>query len=203
MGIQQITHKGIQYEVNYDNDFIELVVQETKTFFEARLLAQLQERVRSFESVVDIGANVGNHSYFFSKVCGAKTIIAFEPNQANYDIYKRNNPEATIHLMALSNYKGKANFVNHSPSNSGTGRLSDGDGDVTVSTLDDFKLTNVTFMKIDVEGEEVKVLQGALNTIKTHQPDIMVEVHRGVAIEDIMQYVPNYKIEAKGLGDNR
>jgi hypothetical protein len=48
--------------------------------------------------------------------------------------------------------------------------------EVQVKPLDDFALSDVTFIKIDVEGHEVEVLIGASETIKKWRPYVLVEV---------------------------
>jgi hypothetical protein len=45
-----------------------------------------------------------------------------------------------------------------------------------MKTLDSFNLTNVGFVKIDVEGHEVAVLEGGLNTLKREMPNLMIEI---------------------------
>ena len=42
--------------------------------------------------------------------------------------------------------------------------------------IDDLNYKNVSFMKIDVEGAELLVLKGAINTIKNSRPIIMIEI---------------------------
>jgi hypothetical protein len=45
-----------------------------------------------------------------------------------------------------------------------------------MKTLDSFKLTNVGFVKIDVEGHEEAVLHGGLETLKREKPNLMIEI---------------------------
>jgi FkbM family methyltransferase len=47
---------------------------------------------------------------------------------------------------------------------------------VSMKTLDSFDLTNVGFVKIDVEGHEEAVLHGGLNTLKREMPNMMIEI---------------------------
>lgn len=46
----------------------------------------------------------------------------------------------------------------------------------TVVPLDSYGLTNVDFIKLDVEGHELKVLKGAENTLKENRPLVMIEI---------------------------
>ena len=51
--------------------------------------------------------------------------------------------------------------------------------DVPVYTLDSFEFDGVDFVKVDVEGYELKVLQGALKTIDKYKPMIVIEQNGG------------------------
>lgn len=46
-------------------------------------------------------------------------------------------------------------------------------------TLDEFNFVNVDYIKIDVDGYEEKVLQGAVNTIMKYKPVIVLEAENG------------------------
>jgi hypothetical protein len=47
---------------------------------------------------------------------------------------------------------------------------------VEVRPIDEFAVTDLDFMKVDVEGHEVEVLQGALETIKQCRPALFIEI---------------------------
>lgn len=59
-------------------------------------------------------------------------------------------------------------------------------------TLDEFQLTDISYIKIDVEGYERKVLKGALETIKKYKPILVIEQN------DITLYGEN-KLAAKNF----
>jgi len=77
-----------------------------------------------------------------------------------------------------------------------------GDTSVKVTTVDKFveanKLTRVDFIKMDVEGHELKVLAGARETIKTFKPSLALSAyHRGDDLIELLKFPlelnPNYK----------
>ena len=79
---------------------------------------------------------------------------------------------------------------------SGSARLNKGEHSdiVTIESeiiIDDLNYKNVSFMKIDVEGAELFVLKGAINTIINSRPIIMIE------IED--RWIENYDIKRKDI----
>ena len=49
---------------------------------------------------------------------------------------------------------------------------------VRVKTLDDLNISNIGFVKIDVEGFEMQVLEGGARTIRENMPNMMVEIER-------------------------
>ena len=60
------------------------------------------------------------------------------------------------------------------------GRIKDsGTVAVSLKTLDSFNLENVTFIKYDIEGYELKALKGSEQTIKKYNPVIVIEQNRG------------------------
>lgn len=87
----------------------------------------------------------------------------------------------------LYNQKGELRFC----SNGTAGTIKD-DGDVVVPVIDIDTLVNgnpVTFIKMDIEGSELKALQGAEQTIKMYKPTLAICVYHKK--EDIIE-IPNY-----------
>jgi len=80
---------------------------------------------------------------------------------------------------------------------------------VQQKTLDSFVFEDVDYIKIDVEGHELKVLQGATNTIKTYNPLIVVEENGSAVLwkkgkpNEAIDYLSslNYKIVDKWQND--
>ena len=134
-------------------------------------------------TVLDIGANIGNHSLYFAKECKADKVIAFEPVKRTFEILQKN-----IEINGL-----EANIV---PYNCGIGeadmcaftngynmeniggtslRVAD-DGDIIIHAIDGFNFDDdIALIKIDVEGFEEKAIKGALKTITKNYPVIMLE----------------------------
>lgn len=187
-----ISYDGKPYSVYYHEDLIRRIAAQNNTFFEDWLLTELKNRVESFDFTIDIGANVGNHAVFFKKVCEAKRLVAFEPISENYKLLELNCLECELYNLALSNHNGTA-FMSMRDSltnNSGTPSMSNSGIEVTVKTLDDYAFSNVTFIKIDVEGHELSVIDGAINTINQSKPDLLVEIHTGVSEIDVLNRLP-------------
>jgi len=117
--------------------------------------------------------------------------------QHNSQLQFHDKTTINLHNVALSDKIGKmgfcadgtgsSNIISDSFMNTVKGRFACAmprkkDGAATnilpvdVKTMDSFGLTNVSCIKIDVEGHEVSVIKGALNTIKTFRPAVVVEI---------------------------
>jgi FkbM family methyltransferase len=154
------------------------------------------ELVKHCNLFVDIGANTGYYSLLASKVNEDIIVYAFEPAIGpNY--YLKENIRLNIpskisdHCIALSSKIGNVQFYNVKNLKytylkynlSGTSSLlPDTDKQsyqVETTTLDNFaakQLARVDIIKIDTEGTEDIILEGAINTIRKYQPVIICEL---------------------------
>lgn len=166
------------------DDHIARTIQQTGTFYEAELLADVRSRLFFAECAVDVGAHVGNHTLYFANVLGLRT-IAFEPNPASYRLLEdnvRNNGLAEIcrtRPAAVGATGGHVRTVAPSDHNTGMATVEpDPSGAVTMVTLDDELLAEprVDVIKIDVEGWELDVLRGGERVLREHRPILYVEI---------------------------
>lgn len=129
--------------------------------------------------VVDIGAFEGLMTLGFARK-GASRIWAFEPARRNRKVLTRNIAanrlqNVTVFDVALADAPGESTLSYDSvrPSKASLGP---GTERVRVATLDEFSL-DPDLIKIDVEGFELPVLQGAVETLRRHRPKIVLELH--------------------------
>lgn len=187
-----LNYDSISYSLYCHNDLIKNIILKTGTYFEEWLLTPLKEKVDSFDFVIDIGSNIGNHSHFFKNICNAKHVICFEPLPENFELLEKNCPTCTLYKKGISSYNGTG-YLTHSDgvnNNSGTAKMGNSGLEIEVNTLDNFDFENVTFIKIDVEGHELEVLKGSINTIKKYKPNILVETHSGISPENVAELLP-------------
>ncbi|MDF1644353.1 MAG: FkbM family methyltransferase [Pseudomonadales bacterium] len=135
-------------------------------------------------NAIDGGAHKGIYSYYLSKLC--QNVEAFEPNPTMYNYLKAAVPKnVNTYEVALSDKPGPATF--HLPTSPGRfhhtqGSLMDVSGDtgaatidVEVKTLDSYQLSNIGFLKLDLEGYELPALKGAANLIERDRPVVLAE----------------------------
>lgn len=174
-----------------------------REWWEIFMLSYFKKYYRPNSNVIDIGGNVGTHTLLLSEVISPKSrIYVFEPVYA--DIIKMNVDEnhlqdrVVIYNVGLGD-KNETIQVPIYPRNClrNFGRLSLIDpktekslytspitlekcktkiSPIKVVTLDSKKLTNISIIKIDVEGMELQVLEGAIETITREKPVIFIEI---------------------------
>ena len=127
--------------------------------------------------VVDAGAHIGT----FSIPMGlrGRKVIAFEPSPAAFDFLQRNVALNTVPVDARNKGLGAkhstAGLREGERGNAGSRSLIEGAGAIPVARLDD-EVEHADAIKIDVEGMELNVLQGAQRLIETSKPVILFEV---------------------------
>jgi FkbM family methyltransferase len=135
---------------------------------------------------IDIGANMGTYCYYMAKY--SKSVIAFEPNKDLWTHLRRVlGTHVQLEAAALSRNSATATLRvdNH---NTGVATIEDkndlscvADRSVVASrtvetkTLDSFQFSNISMIKIDVEGHEEAVIEGAQETIKRNRPAFIIE----------------------------
>ena len=152
-------------------------------------------------AVLDVGANIGNHSVFFSKIFSK--VYAFEPNPQAFYLLQYNSAGSNIAPLnyGLSSENSTVAF-SINPMNIGASRIVDecsNDGPqgaksigIKSRRLDDdlqFKNQKVSLIKIDVEGHELQVLEGAAKLIGAEQPIIVFEQSRDAICEGTSEVI--------------
>ena len=168
-----------------DPESLEVVIE--KDFYKPELLA-MERLVKKGDTVIDIGANIGLFTVFLSKLVGPKGhLYAFEPILDTYWRMRENLAlnrcdNAAAYQQALSNKNGTAT-MNVFPEGYGAWNtfgtpkfgeiIAVSKESVPLIKLDSFakreNLKKVDFLKIDVEGYEYDVLQGARDMLANNR----------------------------------
>lgn len=200
-GVLRVRYGDVQFRMaTNETSFVtkQLFWKGAGNFEYTPIFARLIMQCRSF---IDIGANTGYYSLMAAKANPSIIVHAFEPAagpfhflQENVRINRLERP-VSIHQVALSNKKGEVEFFEilnpagtfarhnlsgvgglkktHETQENSTRKM------VRAETLDAFgkelKLTSFDLIKIDTEGTENLVLEGAAATIKEHKPIIICE----------------------------
>lgn len=158
---------------------------------ESQMMSKLFDGYSTF---YDVGANIGWHSLNLAARYRNAQFFCFEPIPETYAELKENISinsftNITPYNIALSDNNNLANYFYYQScsGNASAVDLSERADVVTIPcrqvSLDNFQaeieaLPPPDFIKCDVEGAELRVLLGALKTIKTAKPIIMAELLR-------------------------
>jgi len=153
------------------------------------------------DTVIDVGAYYGDSAVWWAKEFSAK-VIAFEPLPEAYTELLENaklnkvNDKIKAYNVALGDGKditggkGKGTMFN----------FSNKESTFQTRTLDSFALDKADILKIDVEGFEYGVLNGAVNTINKFKPKIILETHSKELRRKCNEFLDSvgYKLEFEG-----
>ncbi len=130
--------------------------------------------------VIDAGACIGDHTVTYANWVGTDgVVVAFEPLPNAFNCLEHNVkdlPQVMTVNAALSDVESYSSVCELD--NLGASYLTDNEGEIITVLLDDFRLRNVSFIKMDIEGCEVKALRGAVKTILEWRPVMLIEVNR-------------------------
>lgn len=186
--IRLTTVNGINYRV----DLSDLVGWCTFWGFQFASRQRLYSLINPGDTVLDIGANLGEVSLNAAKMVGdAGKVFAFEPFPATFRKLQENaelNCFTNLCLVnkALGSETTTLTMFSPQAGNEGMNRISPeatfGSSEtlVDVMPLDDFadaeELKKIDLIKLDVEGFEMYVLKGAIRSLKKFRPKLFVEV---------------------------
>jgi FkbM family methyltransferase len=146
---------------------------------------------------VDAGAHLGTHTIWFATVCPATHVHAFEPVDRYADVICRNvavnalQDRVTVRRVGLGANAGRAmNYMAHEHQiGFTTGAAAGVTEEFPVVRLDDVVTGPVAMIKVDVEGMEAAVLQGATRILTEHRPVIFAEAHDPAAVKAIARRI--------------
>lgn len=156
---------------------------------------EILQQLCSPESVVyDIGANIGYHTVALASK-GA-SVVGFEPNPQNFALLLKNitttrEPcRAQVYNFAVGAQEGSVYIPEvdvSSAGNFGGTEIVEGKPNTRMISIDDFDqvLPAPTLIKIDVEGSELGVIQGAVRTLCEYQPVVYYEAHESPDLPEI------------------
>lgn len=138
--------------------------------------------------VVDVGANIGWTALRMATLASTGWVRAFEPHPLNFSRCQENisrNAVSNLKIFpfALGSSRGMVQMEVRTPSNLGGNRIAPkftGSTPIEVWPLDEiigtFPDKHIDLIKIDVEGYELQVLRGSLDTLKRCRPVLFIEL---------------------------
>ncbi len=168
------------------NNYINMKVSGEK-----RLLEKLSKYIDKDDVVLDVGAFHGDYAKLVFETTGSRNIFSFEPHPNNFKRLKKEVEDLPIEKfnLGLSDSAGRKKIFDYKE-NPGSSHASIDSANISklkgepvdellvdFNTVDSFvaerSIRNIKLMKIDVEGHEYKVLQGASNCIEQKKIDFI------------------------------
>lgn len=137
------------------------------------------ELCKNFRTAIDVGAHIGLWSY--NLMHKFELVHAFEPVAEHRLCFERNVRAENVQLYprALGAKQGAVSMKT-GPSSSGDTWVN-GEGNIPMDVLDEYGFEDVDFIKLDCEGYELFVLQGAEQLLTKWKPTVVVEQKPGMA----------------------
>ncbi len=215
--------------VAHPGDSLSIAIADNRSYewVETRVARRV---LRPGDVAVDIGANIGYYTGLFSDCVGRRgEVFAFEPGQATFaklrlTIELLNLANVDAQHAALAEHGGVRRFIVSTSGNDAQQSLVDWEGfpgsksaiEVEAITLDAFLAQalparrKVALVKCDVEGAEIKVLNGAAGLLQSADPPVLiVEANRkalaahGADVGALLGLLDSYRLYFKPLDQHR
>lgn len=149
---------------------------------------EFKKNYRPKSNILDVGSNVGIFSVSFANIAKDCTIHSFEAVKITRELLEvsKNLSQADnikIYDFGLSE-KNCTSIINIDPNRLGNSSISQDfsnlDGaikeEINLKKLDDLKLNNISFIKVDIQEHEYEFLHGAVETLKNNDAVIILEI---------------------------
>jgi FkbM family methyltransferase len=160
---------------------------------ELKLIEKIFKGRLDKRAILDVGANIGNHTVAFSKI--AKKVYAFEPNIFVFELLRMNTKK--LKNVEIFNFgasdQNQSTLAKIPKLNWGGGSLDLDEKNsqpnkfievlFKLKTLDSIQILqkiNIGMIKIDVEGHELNAFKGMKSLLRKNKPIILFEQNRGI-----------------------
>lgn len=154
--------------------------------------------------LIDVGSNIGLSVLYFKKLFPESTITAFEPDPAAFELLQKNIDvnhlkNVAAHNYALANTSGEITLYTNANRSGFLSIAREGVGTtVRAKKLSDMLAQKVDFIKIDVEGSEIDIIDDLISTGKIGNIEQMViEYHPHITNIPVGNFIS--KIEGSGF----
>ena len=199
------------------NDYVDRTIFQ-KGGYENEIFENLSPFINNNEILWDIGAHIGSFTLKALHDKNVKQIHCFEPSPANFKrlesnkTINRNPQKMVLHPVGLGNDKGELWFYQSENNNSGGSRFVNIDQyknavkrpvDSVDNLIFDLNVPAPTLLKIDVEGFEAQVLDGAKKLFETHPPKALIfetlAVNNTILSEQIVEFLKKFNYTPKHI----
>jgi FkbM family methyltransferase len=170
-------------------------------FWEEHLYYLYSRIIKPNSVILDGGANIGFHTVQFANLASKGKVYAFEPQPLIYNVLSTNilvnglSHIVSQYRLGLSDKESIETFTSIKNPGVTMGEFcinwggrgfteKDGNEEAITTTIDSFNISQLDFVKLDIQGFEYKALMGGINTVKNNMPTIFIENYDGRCGED-------------------
>lgn len=199
-----IEHDGKKISISgYETDHVYRSIIRHDDFYEKGLLWAISRHLngRPTGTIIDGGANLGNHTLYFAMFCPCTKVIAYEPYEPTLKILEKNiadnklQSKVDIRPVGLYSKEAKLEVSFFSEGNYGATEFVESnnpDATKAVSLDLDCKDEVVSCIKLDIQGLEQHVLRGAKNILRTQEPLLVIEAMTKPEYNAIKKYLAKF-----------
>lgn len=172
-------------------------------------LPVLKAYVRKGDYVMDVGANIGDHTIAYAEWVGSEGhVIACECNREAIECLVGNTKHIkNVEIFPHAIYSSECTLYFEEQENTGASFVTEmiKGQPVQAYTIDGMFLNRLDYLKIDAEGCETEILKGAESTIRSLKPIIVMEVNTSALIraesseEELLNLLRDFKYTYKYL----
>lgn len=187
----KLNGKDTSFNIYETNDIISSQIKRGEPW-EPWLFDVYNKYLTKESVVIEAGCHIGTHTMVISELC--KTLYCFEPLpssrkllESNVLLNGRNNVAVCDFALGESNYTAEIGWSGEA--NKGATGISKNNAygtpswanemsekiEVNVMAIDNLRLDKLDFIKADVEGFEINLINGGIETIKKYKPIILIE----------------------------
>lgn len=196
--IHRVTNLGLFF-LDAKPDWIKDILKNNSPW-EGYIQQLIQKYVKTGTTVLDVGAHIGTHTLTLSRAVGPQgRVIAFEPQPKTFCELFMNaeiNEASNVFFFwgALGDKFEEINLPNFNPQVEVTYiynyDFGHSENNAPMIPLDSLNLTNISFMKVDVDGCDNIFIDGAKETILRNKPVMVMEI---LGVADINSAPPAFK----------
>ena len=173
-----------------------------KATYQERQRKRVLKYVKNWDAVYDVGAHIGFWARDFSE--RFDKVYCFEPCREHVRLLRLNVPSCLICPTAIGNKRQYVSLENHNKNNSGATSVTIGGAEpkelmLTLDYFGECRKERVGLIKIDVEGYELRVLEGAKETLLKDKPIVVFEVKSGYKKYGLTEKAPQKFCEKLGM----
>jgi len=215
--ILQTLNDGTRLWTHDKGEYISDVISQTGWYYEPKTIEYIKGLKLSNCAILDVGANIGNHTVAINKYTEDCTIYSFEPYNENFDVLKKNTKDYTniscVNVFLDSSFNLNCTDIKISPiwGDKNLGYIKQSNVGQTINKISSidafvFDYSGIKLIKIDTEGNELNILKGASMMFGLFKilPIIIAEHHTEKEHLDVLEYLSQfgYKLETIIKEDN-